>query len=270
MSGRLGHPIITFSDPLCRRDAILEIDVVHLPSPGGVQIGVNNHKASTSTWFDGCGRVHSLTRGTAEAVHLHGDRARQGDRLGVAYLASQRAVGFTLSGKLMGALVPLPDKLLADGAALRFFLRLDAVEATQVRLVRTRRAPLDLNSLLSSAATFAPRRAAEVSVLVRTVGPDSRAYAIPVDPVTSTVADLQRLVAPLLGCDGWRQVELRLGTELLTVGSHHLAFAGAGGGDESGKACTERTLREAGLVLDAESDCCHLHDVLASLPHLIS
>ncbi len=63
------------------------------------------------------------------------------------------------------------------------------------------------------------------------------------------VGELVALVAPALGCDRWHSVELWVGARRLDEPS--------------------MLLRDAGVKIDPRTGC-HVKDVLASLPHLIS
>ena len=262
---RLGHAEVCWEGVLKTRSVLLELDIFCLPSVGGVQLGLKEMRDGACLpaciLFDGCGRVRMSTEDDeAEHVFLYGDRIHEGDRIGLAFVvqpSGQRCVGLTRDGQLMAPPVPLPHMQDDQGAGFRPFMRMDAVEGTEVRMVRTNRAPLDRVSLLESAEVYVPN--CESSTLVRTVGPDSRAYAIPLDPSTATVSELQQAIAPILGCVGGDQVQLWIGkTTLLTPNQTR----------NSDTATASRTLLEAGLTIGREGQ--QVHDVFASLPHLIS
>ena len=92
-----------------------------------------------------CPLAHS-----ASFTRVPGTRIFPGDVLGCLYDARAREVSWTLGGRCMG-----PPVALLEGRSTRlaFFVRLDSVAGTAVRLVRSaaRRAPLDITALHAAA-----------------------------------------------------------------------------------------------------------------------
>ena len=96
-TSRLGNPVIVFAQPLCRRSLLLELQLEHLPTVGGIQVGVLRDAPYSANgevlhWFDGAGRVNSRDGSNDFIVSLFGERLRSGDKLGVCYLAAERAI----------------------------------------------------------------------------------------------------------------------------------------------------------------------------------
>lgn len=301
---RLGHPAIIFAEPLRRRSLLLELLLEELPSVGGVQLGViasgldgcigsdDSTVGWCRRWFDGTGRAHARD-GEGDggySVKLCGERVREGDRIGVCYLAASWAVGFTLNGVLMSDPLPLPT----DGDAhrgrapppipsllrrLHFYCRFDCVDGTRVRVLRDRTGFVDEATLRASVNAYVPRpppaHHPPKSVLVRTVGPDSRYHVVALDPRSATVGDLHAAVLQALGVDDWHSLELRVSTVGLTaakssasqtrllLGTHTRLNEG------EGAAQMAVPLTEIGLgVEDATGR--QLRDLIVSVPHLIS
>ena len=280
-TSRLGNPVIVFAQPLCRRSLLLELQLEHLPTVGGIQVGVLRDAPYSANgevlhWFDGAGRVNSRDGSNDFIVSLFGERLRSGDKLGVCYLAAERAVGFTLNdGGLMGPPLPLPPP--DSQLSLRFYCRFDCVEGTEARVIRSRTALLDSASLIASAAAYVPRppcAPADRTVLVRTLGPDSRCFVIAIDPERATVSELHEQVLIALKVDAWHVVELRV-TEARTSSGTRLIYGERERDphDRSGVRLTldpKRTLLcDAGIGFDSASGN-QLRDVLVSLPHMIS
>ena len=270
-TNRFGHALITFSECLRARDAFLQLDVTSLPHVGSVQLGLRGYERQDArlsrclynVWLDGAGRIHVYADiNRPHATRAIGERVREGDRIGIAFLASTHAVGFLLNGSLMGPPIPLPVRC----GLFRFVLRFDHVPDAAVSLVRTDGAsPLDLSRLLVSAEGFTPRPpldAEEQVVLVRTVGPDSKLHDLRVDVDRTSVAEFVTMVAARLGCEG-QHVDLKLNGQRLIDSPHGVAGMDA---SEEAHEGGRVTLRDLGL----RGDRCQLHDVVANVSHLIS
>lgn len=283
-----GHALITFDDQLRKRDAMLLLDITRLPALGSISLGLRGYATDSSRdptrvllnyWLDGAGRVHTYKTGmygpspaAPETLPL-GECVREGDRVGVIFLASNRsrfqrkpAVGFMLNGQLMSEPIEIPPSTCS---CYRFVLRFDNVPCAAVRLVSSCSSPIDRRTLLESARPVRrPSKGALQPVLVRTVGPDSRLYAVPgLDPSVATVLELVTKVAELLGCDtSVSHVDLTFNGRPLCRPTYHLV--GGAGGRQPGSD-SHRTLHEAGFFVDERTGC-QVHDVIASLTHLIS
>ena len=209
----------------------------------------------------------TVCEGGEYRVSLCGERVRAGDRLGVVYLASRHAVGFTLNGALMAppTLLPRDAAIPASprGRRLHFYARFDCVAGTAARVVRERAAPLDTACLLASAEHYVPRPPeGPPTLLVRTVGPDSYGFVVPLSP-EATVAELQEMVLSHLGVDNFHSVELRVTGHACASGTRLLNGPFA--------QCDPATTRlcDVGLGYEKGSGC-QLRDLLVSMPHLIS
>lgn len=281
-----GHALVTFDDVLETRDAVMLLDLRSLPAIGCVCIGLRGYRdrsrrhspALMNVWNDGVGRAVTYTDTTgahAPRRSALGERFREGDEAGIVFLASSRgrvawsrAVGFVLNGRLVGHPIPLPPSC----CCFRFVLRFDHVPGAEVRLVRSRTSPFDLQALLASASSFVPRPPPEgegkLGVLVRTLGPDSRLYTLSdLDPATSTVAELAHRVADLLECEEAQHVYLTCDGRVLCQPGYH-ATSGQGAEEEDSDGKGSPTLREA--LADSYDGDHQLHDIHASLTHLIS
>ena len=291
---RVGHPLVTFAHRLHARDVLMQLDVTSLPSVGCFQLGLHGYEAKDgcgsssifNSWLDGAGRVNSFSTRAREPLpllQLMGDRLREGDRVGIAYLGSLHAVGYTLGGVLMGAPLLLP----AECTHFRFVLRFDNVPDAEVRLVCESNGPIDRAALLASASAFVPRSlpgGVAHGVLVRTIGPDSQCFSIPIDPGVTAVAHLADRVAEVLGCDSGHHIELTFrgdgGRPIryrpAYMDALHTPDGGGGGGGaveigvfEDG-AQRSVTLSEVGFETYHVVDGRQLHDVIAGMPFLVS
>merc|ERR1719182_1388612 len=97
--------------------------------------------------FNSHGCVSRVGRASTLPPTHYGARIPPGDTLGCVYAAPSRAVSWTLDGKSMG-----PPVALLEGRStqISFFVRLDSVAGTAVRLVPSaaRRVPLHTDLLL--------------------------------------------------------------------------------------------------------------------------
>ena len=155
-TSRPGHAMVIFSEHLFHISALLEFDLVALPSIGAVEFGVlrmsDISELAYRAWYDGCGRAHvgehvngGTERAGVSAVPC-GERVREGDRVGVLYDARSMGFAMLLNGKLAGAPLPL-KRPWAGSPGYRFFLRFDCVPGVQVRLVANDGA-LDVGALM--------------------------------------------------------------------------------------------------------------------------
>mmetsp|Transcript_1455 Transcript_1455/g.2838 ORF Transcript_1455/g.2838 Transcript_1455/m.2838 type:complete len:491 (+) Transcript_1455:78-1550(+) len=279
-TARIGHPLLIFSDELLNGSTavLLELEVTSLAgSVGGVQLGVlaavrdpasyatPSLSATERCWIDGLGCLH-MGSGVSmqhEWVHApHGDRLRQGDRLGVLFIAllHEIRIGFTRDGALVGPTVPLRPAC-NDGGRLRgyyFFVQLDTVEGIEVRLV-PRTTPVDVGAVLRTRAPLRPLAPHEPPLVVRTVGPDSQGMGIGLHPHSARVRDLRAACALKLGCEP-SQVALRVENVL---------------GNTKRAPSTSRLLHDddeklssAGIWLQPNG--CHMSHLIAHVPHMIS
>ena len=269
-TARLGTTNIIFAERLHQRNVLLELAIEELPSVGGVWLGINTYKNEKETrcgqrWCDGTGRVHARDDDGTYTVELCGQRVREGDVVGVCFLPSNRQVTFTLNGARMGPALPLPEERFFA----HFYARFDCVEGTRARVVHDRNAPLDLRALLSTSSSVLPRAplAPCETVLVRTVGPDSRYYEIRVDPERASVADLHERILEALAIDSWRTIELRVSTSGSSASNMTGTVALNGPYARGDEATT--LLRDCGLGFDCATGA-QRHDIIVSEPHLIS
>ena len=107
-----------------------------------------------------------------------------------------------------------------------------------------------MRALARAAATYAPRPVAEKALIVRTIGPDSRAFSVALNPKVATVGELRERVAKLVDCDEYHWVQLRIDGLVIAI-------------EENGT-----RLEEHGVAI--EDNGCNLADILVSIPHLIS
>ena len=269
-TGRLGPSAILFERFRVSRDVVMFTDITHLPSVGGVRLGLVGYHAASSTNFrertspmlDGAGRItdHQLSHDVPP--RFLGERIREGDRVGVVLLASVRNrlaverryhMAFMLNGRLMAP----PEPVAAECTHFSFCIQFDLVEGAKAAVVRSCTMPLDRAALLTTAATYTPRPPPSPPlVLVRTTGPDSRTHSIAIDADTATVADLVGAAAGVLGISEWEPIELRVNGRLIYS-------------METAADAQKMTLQAAGVAVDWRTGC-HLYDVMASQPHLIS
>ena len=259
-TARYGNPLVVFEGRMRAGGpgALLELELERF-EVGCLQLGVvavrrgsppTTSEEADRTYFDTAGRVR--TRGGAPIAY--GERCREGDRLGIYFcatdaddrgVAARAAIGYTLNGQAIGPMVLLPD-----GADFFFFARIDVLEGQQIRLRRERRGPTDMRALARAAATYAPRPVAEKALIVRTIGPDSRAFSVALNPKVATVGELRERVAKLVDCDEYHWVQLRIDGLVIAI-------------EENGT-----RLEEHGVAI--EDNGCNLADILVSIPHLIS
>jgi hypothetical protein len=269
----LGHSLIVFDEVLQTRDTVLLLDLLRLPVVGAVQVGIRGFEDTgrerprcfINYWCDGAGRLVTYDDSSMVCRELLGETVREGDRVGAFFFASSCTFGFSLNGRLMGPPIPLSTRC----RCFRFALRFDHVPGAEVQLVRSCAAPLDLEAVLASAVTPNPRRPPEDdrarSILVRTLGPDSRIYSVDVDPAQATVAELAHAVAELLGCGETEHVHLTCNGHVLYSPEYH--SSGTTGAAMDRIAGTD-------LLVDAATTCfhgrCQLHDITASFTHMHS
>ncbi len=293
-TARPGHPLVIFDEMLASRPALLELELRRISSFGAVQIGVlallprrygqaePSADAADRICFDGAGRVHLGTKVSraVETILPYGDSFREGDTIGLLYIATPRAshaggaaswasasVALVRQGRLLGKPVPLrcPAADGGDGGSgygrprgFRFFLRFDSVAGSEVRLITSRRVPIDAEQLLRLPLLPPRPPPASPQLIVRTMGPDSQALRVNIDPASGSVGELRAAAAPLLGV-GTEQLALRLGA----FRSHGAAPVHADLQDDGA------SLDELGIRVEP-SNGSQLVDVYMHVPHLIS
>jgi len=288
-TARPGHPLVIFSERLAGHSALLEVDVLALgKAVGGIQLGVlaaertaalphlpsskPSDSANSRCWLDGLGRVHTGAAVSTEQAWLHqaqGDRIREGDRIGVLFLAELESnrvrVAFLRGGQLLGE----PSSLFYPSGACNvatsitgyfFFLRLDAVAGIEVQLVRSRCVPVCIKQVLRSKAPWRPLSANESKLLVRTIGPDSHCFGVSIDPEVATVGALRKACAEVFLVDS-QHVEL-FKAEYGQANSGMLAYV------QQVLEVDEMTLRQIGIRFHPNGS--HTPDLIAHVPHTIS